>query len=162
MMPAPNGNARLRPGDRLWVDLTISSDEGDQDDAVGDNNRRRIMARAAINNGQQRHDLPPQVDINPYAPANWNNNPDPPRANPRRADPPQAPPPPPQAQNQNYQDLLARLQALQQRFTALAAANQNPANANTNIPQSGQPAGQPVQGQTLADLITQQHSAHKR
>ena len=158
MLPAPNGNARLRPGDRLWVDLTISSGESDQDDAAGDNNRRRILARAGNNNGQQQLDLPPQVDINPYAPANWNNNPAPPRANPRRADPLRTP----QAQNQNHQELLARIEALQQRFAALAAANQNPVNTNTNIPQSGQPTGQPVQGKTLADLITQQHSARKR
>ena len=161
MLPAPNGNARLRPGDRLWVDLTLSSEEsGHSDDAAEHNNRRRIVARADNNNGQQQRDLPPQVDINPYAPANWNPNPVPPRVNPRRADPP--PTPPPQAQNQNHQDLLARIQALQQRFAALAAANQNPVNTNTNIPQSGQPTGQPVQGQTLADLITQQHSARKR
>ena len=161
MLPAPNGNARLRPGDRLWVDLTLSSEESDHNnDAAGHNNRRRIMARADNDNRQQQRDLPPQVDINPYAPANWNLNPVPPRVNPLHADPP--PTPRPQAQNQIHQDLLARLQALQQRFTALAAANQNQANTDANIPQSGQPTGQPVQVQTLADLITQQQPARKR
>ena len=161
MLPAPNHNARLRPGDRLWVDLTLSSEESDHsDDAARNNNRRRLVARADNNNGQQQRGLPPHVDINPYAPADWNPNPVPPRVNPRRADPPLTPPP--LAQNQNHQDLLARIQALQQRFAALAAANQNPANTNANIPQSGQSTGQPVQVQTLADLITQQQSARKR
>ena len=161
MLPAPNHNARLRPGDRLWVDLTLSSEESDHsDDGARNNNRRRIVARADNNDRQQQHALPPRVDINPYAPPNWNPNPVPPRANPRRADPP--PTPPPQAQNMNHQDLLARIQALQQRYAALAAANQNPANANTNIPQSGQVTGQTVQVHTLADLITQQQPARKR
>ena len=97
------------------------------------------MARADNSNRQQQRGLPPQVDINPLAPANWNLNPVPPRVNPRRADPP--PTPPPQAQNQNLQELLARIQALQQRVTALAAANPNPANANANILQSSRPTG---------------------
>ena len=79
MLPAPNGNARLRPGDRLWVDLTLSSEEsGHSDDAAEHNDRRRIVARADNNNGQQQRDIPPQVDINPYAPADWNPNPVPP------------------------------------------------------------------------------------
>ena len=161
MLPAPIGNARLRPGDRLWVDLTLSSEEsGHSDDAADQNDRRRILARADNNNAQPQRDIPPQVDINPYAPADWNPNPVPPRVIPHRADPP--PTPPPQAQHQNHQDLLARIQALQQRFTALAAANQNPANTNANIPQSGQSTGQPVRVQTLADLITQQQPARKR
>ena len=160
MLPAPTGNVRLRPGDRLWIDLTLSSEESDQDDAAGDNNRRRIMASANNYDGQQQRGLPPHVDINPYAPADWNPNPVPSRVNPRRADPPLTLPP--LAQNQNHQDLLARIQALQQRYAALAAANQNPANTNANIPQSGQPTGQPVRVQTLAELITQQQPARKR
>ena len=38
MCHVPNGNARLRPGDRPLIDLTISSDYSDYDDdaAVGD------------------------------------------------------------------------------------------------------------------------------
>ena len=44
MIPAPNGNARLRPGDRLWVDLTLSSEESDDGDhAAGDNSRRQLV-----------------------------------------------------------------------------------------------------------------------
>ena len=79
MLPAPDGNARLRPGDRLWVDLTLSSEESDHsNDAAGHNNRRRIAARADNNNGQQQRDLPPQVDINPYALANGILTPSPP------------------------------------------------------------------------------------
>ena len=160
MLPAPNHNARLRPGDRLWVDLTLSGEESDHGDDGADNNRQLIAARANNNDRLQRNALPPRVDINPYAPPDWNPNPVPPRANPRRADPP--PTPPLQAQNVNHQDLLARIQDLQQRYAALAAATQNPANTNTNIPQSGQVTGQQAKVPTLADLITQQQPARKR
>ena len=83
MLPAPNHNARLRPGDRLWVDLTLSSEESDHsDDAARNNKRRRKVARADNNNGQQQRALPPRVDINPYAPPNWNPNPVPPPSEP--------------------------------------------------------------------------------
>ena len=93
MLPAPNHNARLRPGDRLWVDLTLSGEESDHGDDGADNNRQLIAARANNNDRLQRNALPPRVDINPYAPPDWNPNPVPPRANPRRADPPPTPPP---------------------------------------------------------------------
>ena len=36
MLPAPYGNARLRPGDRIWIDLVTSSKEDDDDNAAGD------------------------------------------------------------------------------------------------------------------------------
>ena len=81
MIPAPNGNARLRPGDRLWVDLTLPSEESDDgDDAAGDNNRRQLLGRVDNNNGQQQRGPSPRVDINPYAPEDWNPNPVPPPA----------------------------------------------------------------------------------
>ena len=41
-------------------------------------------------------------------------------------------------------------------------STQNPANTNTNIPQSGQVTGQQAKVPTLADLITQQQPARKR
>ena len=79
MLPAPNHNTRLRPGDRLWVDLTLFSEESDNsDDAARNNNRGRIVACADNNNGQQQRALPPHVDINPYTLLNWNPNPVPP------------------------------------------------------------------------------------
>ena len=158
MLPAPNDGARLRPGDRIWIDLITSSEESDDDDNAAGDNARQQPADGADNERRQRGP-PPQVDLNPYAPAEWNPNPVPPRVDPRRADPP--PTPPPQPQNQNIQALLARIQALQQHVTGLAA-NQNQANTNTNVPQSRQPAGQHMQGQTLADLITQQQPTRKR
>ena len=157
MLQHPNGNARLRPGDRLWVDLTLSSEESDDGNDDADNlNRRQLVAQVANIN-------PPRVDINPFAPPDENPNPVPPRVILHRADPPRTPPPPPrQAQNQNNQELLARIQALQARYAALAAATQNQANTNTNIPQPGQSTGQPGRVQTLADIITQQQPTRKR
>ena len=79
MIPAPNGNARLRPGDRLWVDLTLSSEESDDgDNAAGDNNRQQLVGLRDNNIGQKQRGPPPRVDINPYAPDDWNPNPIPP------------------------------------------------------------------------------------
>ena len=59
MLQHPNGNARLRPGDRLWVDLTLSSEESDDGNDDADNlNRRQLVAQVANIN-------PPRVDIRP-------------------------------------------------------------------------------------------------
>ena len=55
-----SGDARLRAGDRIWVDL-ISDDEIENDDNANGNRE-----------GQRRQRLPPQVELNPYAPPNWN------------------------------------------------------------------------------------------
>ena len=55
------GDARLRAGDRIWVDLTLSDDEIENNDNDADNN-----------DGQRWQCLPPQVEVNPYAPPNWN------------------------------------------------------------------------------------------
>ena len=62
------GDARLRAGDRIWVDLTLSDDEIENNDNAADNN-----------DGQRWQHLPPQVEVNPYAPPNWNLNLPPPR-----------------------------------------------------------------------------------
>ena len=158
MLPGPNGGARLRPDNQIWIDLISSSEESDDEDNAAGDNARQQLAGGADNERRQRGP-PPQVDLNPYAPVDWNPNPVPPRVDPRRAEPPPTPPLPPQ--NQGMQALLARVQALQQLVTGLTV-NQNQANTNTNVPQSSQPAGQQIQGQTLADLITQQQPTRKR
>ena len=58
----PAGEARLRLGDRIWVDLTDPDDVLDFDDQPADNNDR--LQRDQVNNIAQ-HGLPPKVDLNP-------------------------------------------------------------------------------------------------
>ena len=92
MLPAPNGSARLRPGDRIWIDLISSSEESDDDDNAAGDNARQQPAGGADNERRQRGP-PPQVDLNPYAPAENGGRVEPQPRSPPRGPPPRGPSP---------------------------------------------------------------------